>query len=119
MDVERELPAAFVRSRIEVAMRAEVSGQRFPEIVWTVRVGGAVVLLGVIAGFAEIGVEQTGDKFLSGDRRYGRSSYPKLPARVSCGIDDGLCGHLRLEYGRNRLRLARQSGLYPTELGRI
>src|SRR5919199_3940924 len=75
---EPELGAARAGAGVEGAVGALAAGGRLEEVVRAVGVGRLVELLGVVAGPAEVAIEQAGGEALAPDRLDGRPADHQL-----------------------------------------
>src|SRR5437868_3573681 len=114
--VQPQLQAEGMRAIVKIAVRAEVTICWRPEIIRTTRIVGSVILLRIIAGIAQVPVEQPRGKLICLDRRDRRHADEYLAALVGGGPKDRVGCNLGLIDRRHRLRFSAHAALCPIEL---
>jgi hypothetical protein len=100
-------------------VRPEIFGERRIEIVRLVRVGGAVVLLGVEALPRQIPIGKCRRNLVRRNRQGRRTADVPLATIVVCRPHNRVGRHFRLIDRRNWLRLTRQAAFHPAKLRRV
>src|SRR5688500_18688072 len=114
-----QLKAPPLGAIAELAPRAVIAGDGFPQIIWPVWVFGLVRLMSLIHRASQVVIQQSRGDRAAEDCLYRRHSHIELATVALSRPDDRPCGDFRVVDRADRLRVVRDALLEPLELRRV